>query len=152
MTKPYKRYYSTVSDSSITPQNNNWPMYTFSTADIATTKSSLQTAKEALDLIKVVPNPYYAASGYEQSQIDNRVKITNLPDKCTISIYTVNGTLIRQLTKDNQTSTYIDWDLKNHAGIPISGGIYLIYVKVDGVGEKVVKWFGSMRPIDLNSF
>jgi hypothetical protein len=54
-------------------------------------------------------------------------------------------------SKDDPT-TSVDWDLKNYAGIPISGGMYLIYVKVDGVGEKVVKWFGALRPIDLKSF
>jgi hypothetical protein len=63
----------------------------------------------------------------------------------------VGGTLIRQYAKDDANS-YVDWDLKNFAGIPIAGGMYLIYVKVDGVGEKVLKWFGSMRPIDLNAF
>ena len=44
------------------------------------------------------------------------------------------------------------WDLKNHAGIPIAGGIYLIHVKANGIGEKVIKWFGALRPVDLNAF
>jgi hypothetical protein len=30
--------------------------------------------------------------------------------------------------------------------------VYIIHVEVPGVGEKVVKWFGVMRPIDLDSF
>jgi hypothetical protein len=42
--------------------------------------------------------------------------------------------------------------MKNQAGIPISSGIYIIHVVVPGVGEKVVKWFGVLRPIDLDSF
>jgi hypothetical protein len=147
--KPYNKNYATTGSSS--PLNNNYPMYTFSTSDIATTYGDLPTAKSALDLINIVPNPYYAYSSYETSQLDNRVKITNLPEKCTISIYTVNGTLIRQFTKD-ETKTSFDWDLKNFAGIPISGGIYLIHIKADGIGEKVIKWFGVLRPIDLNAF
>ena len=149
VTKPYKRYYATSGSSN--PLNNNYPMYTFSTTDIFTDKGNHEQAKSALDLINVVPNPYYGYSGYEKNQLDNRVKITNLPGKCTISIYTVNGTLVRQYTKDDDL-TYLDWDLKNFAGIPIAGGVYLIHVKVNGVGEKVVKWFGTLRPIDLNSF
>jgi Flp pilus assembly pilin Flp len=83
--------------------------------------------------------------------LDNRVKITNLPKKCTVSIYSTNGSLIRQFTKD-ESGTAIEWDLKNYAGIPIAGGVYIIHVKADGVGEKIVKWFGSLRPIDLNAF
>jgi len=118
---------------------------------MATETNNLGAAEGALELINVVPNPYYGYSAYETNQIDNRVRITNLPQKCTITIYSVNGTLIRQYTKDDIT-TSLDWDLKNFAGIPISGGLYLIYVKADGIGEKIVKWFGALRPIDLNKF
>jgi hypothetical protein len=50
------------------------------------------------------------------------------------------------------TITSIDWDLKNHARIPVSSGIYLIHVEVPGVGERILKWFGVMRPVDLDSF
>ena len=64
-------------------------------------------------IIRVVPNPYYAFSAYEETQIDNRVRITNLPESCTISIFATNGTLVRHLTKDNNLS-YMDWDIKNH--------------------------------------
>ncbi|MFA4851746.1 MAG: hypothetical protein WC599_04430 [Bacteroidales bacterium] len=147
--KPYKTKFSTYGSSN--PLNNDYPMYNFSTDDIMTETDNVETAKTALDLINVVPNPYYGYCGYEENQLDNRVKIINLPEKCSVSIYTINGVLVRQYPKD-EVKTSIDWDLKNFAGIPISGGIYLIYVKVDGVGEKVLKWFGTLRPIDLNSF
>ncbi|MEI8201597.1 MAG: T9SS type A sorting domain-containing protein [Bacteroidota bacterium] len=150
--KPYARNYATSTNVAANPQNNNYPMYTFTTGDIATSTSNNEQAKSALDLINVVPNPYYAFSKYETSQIDNRVKIVNLPVKCTISIYSVNGTLIRQFKKDDNVRTSVDWDLKNHAGIPISGGVYIIHVKAEGIGEKVIKWFGVLRPTDLNSF
>jgi flagellar hook assembly protein FlgD len=102
-------------------------------------------------LINIVPNPYYAYSGYEKATLDNIVKITNLPDQCTVTIYTLNGTLIRKFKKDD-TKTSIDWDLKNTARIPIASGIYIIHVDVPNVGEKVLKWFGVMRPIDLESY
>jgi len=48
--------------------------------------------------------------------------------------------------------TSLDWDMKNQSGITISSGIYIIHVNVPGVGEKVVKWFGVLRPIDLDTF
>lgn len=149
--KPYKRYWSAPRVGPVSPANNNYPMYTFSTKNIATEIQNVTAAEGALDLINVVPNPYYAYGAYEQNQIDTRVRITNLPQKCTVTIYTVNGTLIRQYKKDDAI-TSLDWDLKNYAGIPIAGGLYLIHVNVDGVGEKVIKWFGALRPIDLNAF
>jgi len=149
--KPYARNYSIPGVGADNPVNDNWPMYTFNTEDIATVKGDKSVAKSALDLINVVPNPYYGFSNYETDQLDNRVRITNLPEKCTISIYTVNGTLVRQITKD-EVKTSVDWDMKNYAGIPISGGIYLLHINAPGIGEKVVKWFGVQRPVDLNAF
>jgi hypothetical protein len=131
--------------------NNGLPSYGFTTKDIATTKADNNAAKTALDLITVVPNPYYAYSDYETSQLDNRVKIVNLPENCEVKIYSINGTLVRTFKKDNNL-TFLEWDLKNQASIPISSGVYLIHVDAPGIGEKIVKWFGAMRPVDLNAF
>lgn len=159
--KPYKRFYNgmnvtssniiNASDSASAPVNANNPMYTFSTNDLKTTVNSNDAAVSALDLINVVPNPYYAYSGYEKNQLDNRIKFTNLPDKCTIRIYTISGTLVRTFTKDSQI-TSLDWDLKNQANIPVASGLYIIHVEVPGVGEKILKWFGVMRPLDLDAY
>jgi hypothetical protein len=118
-------------------------------------------------MINVVPNPYYAYSQYEKNQLDYRVKIVNLPPKCTVSIYTPSGTMVRQFKRDvagNNTSggvydpkaalnleTSIDWDLKNTTGIPVASGLYLIHVD-SPVGEKTIKFFGVLRPIDLDTF
>ena len=155
-------------------QNMNLPMYSFSTTGIATHTGQNDLATEALDQIRLVPNPYYAYSTYETSNFDNRVKITNLPEICTVSIYNLSGTLIRKYKKGEPVTSHAafnssvstiaggyvsatwdgsqDWDLKNTAGVPISSGVYIIHVDVPGVGEKIVKWFGIMRPIDLDSF
>jgi hypothetical protein len=153
--KPYHRFYSTVLRDSTymlsDTVNNNFPMYSFDTKGISTVVNNVEKAKSDLDLINVVPNPYYAYSSYETNQLDNRVKITNLPQKCTVTIYSANGTLIRQYNKD-ESKTTIDWDLKNYAGIPIAGGIYIIHIKSEGIGERVIKFFGALRPVDLNSF
>jgi hypothetical protein len=152
--KPYERYYSsplTTEGSS----NMHYPEWQFSTEGIATTYYEEEKAKEDLSLIGVVPNPYYAFAvgpGYEEAPLQTLVKIVNLPEKCTISIYNISGTLIRKFTKDNPV-TFIDWDLKNQAGIPIAGGVYLVHVKDQTTNEEViVKWFGSLRVEDFKEF
>ena len=132
--------------------NNTLPRYTFNTENIAAVKYDNIVAKNALDTIKIIPNPYYAYSNYEKNQLDNRVKIGNLPKKCTISIYSLDGTLIRRYDRDDDSSTSLDWDLKNNAGVPIASGIYLFHINAEGIGEKTLKWFGVTRPIDLDSF
>ena len=177
--KPYKPGYSPAyyKDGSSTyysdtasvafGQNRSLPMYTFGTDDLATQTDQHDLAVEALDLISVVPNPYYAYSAYETNSLDNRVKITNLPEQCTISIYNMSGALIRTFKKGEEITNLspksssspkswhdgsLDWDMKNISGTPVSSGIYIIHVNVPGVGEKIIKWFGIMRPMDLDSF
>jgi len=144
---PTTQHYSNTNGS-----NNHWyPMYEFNMDELATTTSSGFAADSALSLINVVPNPYYGYSNYEVNRLENLVKIVNLPDACTIKIYTVNGTLVRTFKKDNSI-THVEWNMKNHKNIPISSGLYLIHVDVPGVGERVLKWFGVLRPPDLDNF
>ncbi|MDQ3048247.1 MAG: T9SS type A sorting domain-containing protein [Bacteroidota bacterium] len=156
VSKEYRKNYTTntispVLDASTAPVNNNFPTYDFNTADITAHKGDNETAKNALDLINIDPNPYYAYSAYEKTALENVVKITNLPEECTVSIFTLNGTLIRKFNKSDP-KTSLDWDLKNQAKIPVASGMYIIHVDVPNVGEKILKWFGVLRPIDLDSY
>lgn len=156
-----KNYINNANGAATSPQNDNYPMYQFSiTKDIATSVGNVEVAKTALDQITVVPNPYFAASIYEGDQVENLVKICNLPPDCYVTIYSVDGTVVRKLRGPSKNVvsgsgtalTSVDWDLKNHKGLPISGGAYIIHIKAEGVGEKIIKWFGALRPVDLNSF
>lgn len=151
--KPYARHQSLLpvdSAYSGTVENNGYPKYAFSLKNLAAEQKNPVKLESDLDLITVVPNPYYAYSNYERNALDNRVKIANLPTTCVVTIYNMNGTKIRQFRKD-ESKTSLDWDLKNFAGVPIASGIYLIHIKSDE-GERIIKWFGTMRPIDLNTF
>lgn len=135
----------------IETENQGLPLYKFNTDALAPTIDSA-IGTSLLDEITVVPNPYYAYSTYETGRLDYRVKVANLPKECTVSIFTVNGILVRTFEKDDASTTSIDWDLKNQDDIPIASGLYIIHVNAPGLGEKVIKWFGVLRPIDLNSF
>jgi len=42
--------------------------------------------------------------------------------------------------------------LKNNAKVPIASGTYLIHVDGGEFGEKVIKWMGIIRELDLDSF
>ncbi len=135
-------------------ENNTQPRYFFSTKDQTMVNWSGASGDEAdalLKRIRVVPNPYLGYSAYEWNRFDNRVKIINLPRKATINIYSLDGVLIRTLTKDNETS-FIEWDLKNSVNIAISGGAYIMHVQADGIGETVLKWFAAIRPTDITTF
>jgi len=139
-----------VSKPYATREDNKLPVYEFNTSDIVASQNT-ETGENALNLINVVPNPYYAYSEYEGSPIDNRIKVTNLPPKCTINIFSTQGVLVKTFNKDDE-ATYVDWDLKNNARVPIAGGVYIIHVNVPGLGERTLKWFGVMRSLDLDSY
>ena len=171
---PYNKYMSfngtDVSRTGNTAINKNMPVYQFVINASDAVLENLATAADArqsyvdsiLSLISVVPNPYYSYSNYETaSQLETKVRFINLPtgvnkngkkEGCYIRIYTSDGTLVRTLGPTPINSTTYDWDLHNQTGIPIAGGMYLIHITVPGIGERVVKWFGTMRPVDLNSF
>lgn len=138
------------SEFTATGKNGGKPMYSWNMDDIRTVTGSRDQLAEALKLINVVPNPYYAFSTYEKSRLDTRVKITNLPETCTIKIYNVSGKLIKTIKKDNAL-TFEDWNLKNSKGIPVSSGVYLIHVDVPHVGEVIVKSFIAQRTPDMEN-
>lgn len=134
-----------------TNENNGNPAYRFSTSNIFSEIDITDQQRDKLDLINIVPNPYYGYSEYETAQLDNRVKITNLPERCTITIWNIAGQLVKTIEKDNPT-TFQDWTLKNDQGIPIAGGLYIIHIEVPGVGERIIKWYGALRTVDTQNF
>jgi hypothetical protein len=128
---------------------------------------SLITQEEyvgALSNVNVVPNPYYAYSAYETSQFSNVIKITNLPAKATVTIYSIDGSFIRQYNRDERgailsgsnrpTSTTqvfpdLEWDMRNFKDIPVASGVYLIHISAPEYGEeRTIKWFGIGRKFD----
>ncbi len=132
--------------------DNLEPEYEFSTSGVLAETNNLSLADSVLSLVRMVPNPYYAYSNYESFQFDNRVKMTNLPQVCTIRIFNSNGELIRVYDKSSD-ATFIDWDLRNQTGIPIAGGVYFVHIMAPELNsEVVVKWFGILRPFDLDTF
>ena len=147
-----------------TGQANGYPTYQFTIENKAATALDEIGITSSLDRIQAVPNPYYGFSDYETSQFTNIVKITNLPAKCTVTIYSLDGKFIRQYRRDetptippgsnrgllqDQITPALEWDLRNSQNIPIASGIYLIHVAAEELGEeRTIKWFGVNRQFD----
>jgi hypothetical protein len=105
-------------------------------------------AKDELEDIKVVPNPYLAYSLYEP-QISNAlegrgermIKFINLPQKCTIRIFNIRGETIQTLKHDTNTSDGdLNWDLRTKDGLDLAYGVYVYHVEAPGIGEKTGKF------------
>lgn len=90
------------------------------------------------DGISVFPNPYFGSNELELDKYRRFVRFTGLPVKCTIRIYSLSGIFIRRYDK-NDTSQYLEWNLLNKDGLPVSSGMYIAYIDMPGIGTKVMK-------------
>ena len=105
------------------------------------------TAKDELEKISVVPNPYVATNRWEKRTInltgrgERRIDFINLPATCTIRIYTITGALVKTLYKDSSPADgSISWNLVSEDGMDIAYGLYIYHVEAPGVGEKISKF------------
>ncbi|MFN4111500.1 MAG: hypothetical protein ACK4G1_04450, partial [Ignavibacteria bacterium] len=91
---------------------------------------------EGLNRIKVVPNPYIVSSLFEPEFGELRreplrqLQFINLPNQCTIYVFTLDGDLIKTIHHNSYNGTAI-WDLRTDGGREISSGIYLYVVKTE---------------------
>ncbi len=125
--------------------------FSFNTGSLAATRDDAETLDAGLDAISIVPNPYRGASNYDVSTFQNQVRFTNLPERASVRVYTLSGTLVRTLEKVPGTD-YLPWDLRTEDGLSIASGIYLVHVEVPGVGERVLKFGAVTRPVQLDVF
>jgi hypothetical protein len=111
--------------------------YTSSAADV-----NQVNVKAELDNINVVPNPYVAFSMAEEpgrlpeQRGGREIQFRNLPQECTIRIYTITGELVQEIYKNDYTSIAA-WDLLSFEGHRIAYGVYIYHVEVPNVGEKI---------------
>ncbi len=146
------------------PTDGN-PIYEFEFRDQAASELAETEYEGALSNIGVVPNPYYAYSSYEVTQFNNVVKLTNLPERAIVTIYSLDGKFIQQFNRDErgvaqssrpnpginstQANPDLEWNLRNNSGIPISSGVYLIHVAAPELGEeRTIKFFAINRKFD----
>ena len=93
-----------------------------------------------LDSISVVPNPYFIESDYNESPGEHRLHFTKLPNKCTISIYTVSGEFVHSINHNDLFRGDEFWDLKNGQGKLVAPGLYLYVVEASGIEPHIGKF------------
>jgi len=127
------------------------PLREFQTGDffqftLKGSKIDTDLARQELDDIGVVPNPYVGASAFEQrSQIsgrgERRLQFINLPRNCTITIFNIRGEVvdvIEHFTAEDNGSAF--WDLRTSGDQDVAYGVYIYHVEAPGVGEHVGKF------------
>jgi hypothetical protein len=113
---------------------------TFSTIGPRIARASVDVSK-----VKVVPNPYYIRADWDLNKYTNYVMFTNLPEKCTIRIFTVSGIFIKEIQHDASSNdenamggSHI-WNLRNLEELKIASGLYIFQVDSE-YGEYVGKF------------
>jgi hypothetical protein len=95
-------------------------------------------AKQDIAKINVFPNPYFGANPAELNKYQRFVTFTHMPNKATVRIFNLAGTLVRKLVK-NDISQFFEWDLRNENGLPIASGMYIAYIDMENLGTKILK-------------
>ena len=103
-------------------------------------------AEDDLDRIKVVPNPYFAATAFEGQNTFNsgrgprEIQFRYLPNKCTIRIYTISGELVKTIHHSSPMDSGTGrWDLLTNDNLAASYGVYVYHIEADNIGEKIGK-------------
>ncbi|MBN2461782.1 MAG: hypothetical protein JXB60_09260 [Candidatus Cloacimonetes bacterium] len=122
------------------------------------------SARSDMDNIYVIPNPYVGQSLFdgrrdfdEKGDKSRRIWFVNLPEKCTIKIFTLAGDLVDKIDHDGPHNEDIitvskawhqavspsgihSWDLLSKNNQIIAPGVYLFSVKDDDDNIKVGKF------------
>ncbi len=96
-------------------------------------------AKNNLENVRVVPNPYYVSEIWETGRNEHIIQFTGLPAEATIKIFNSSGELIRTLYHKSNSSIE-KWDLKNEFKQLTSSGVYFYYIE-SPAGTKTGKIF-----------
>jgi subtilisin family serine protease len=84
-------------------------------------------AAESLSGAYVFPNPYKGnGAGGEPG-----VMFASLPERATIRVFTLRGTLVRTIDHNNASGAS-RWDLDNDRGEAVAGGVYLYTIESNG--------------------
>lgn len=111
-------------------------------------KADNSIAKNKLDDIYVVPNPYVGYSIIEPttklptaSRGERRIYFENLPMQCTIRIFSLSGNLVKKIEHSGNLENGREyWNLLNEDGFGVAYGVYIAHIDAPGVGEKIIKF------------
>jgi hypothetical protein len=104
-------------------------------------------AKDQLDDIKVVPNPYIMGASWEPRRVfgagrgTRKIDFIHLPAKCTIRIFTISGSLVKTIEHNNEVlDGSQSWNLVSDDGMDIAYGVYIYHVDAPNIGKKIGKF------------
>jgi hypothetical protein len=117
--------------------------FTWSSASKVT--DDREAALEMLDKINVYPNPYLGRHAIQANRHDRWMRFTHLPQRATIRIFNLGGTMIRILEKDDPSSQYLTWDLTSQGRFLVASGIYIAHIELPDYGQTKILKLGVVQ-------
>jgi hypothetical protein len=114
---------------------------------------NVNDAREQLNKITVVPNPYVVTNVFEQplpptvrGRGERVIYFMNLPPASTIRIFSSSGDLIRTLEHNgNLENGSVQWDVRTEEGLDVAYGVYFYVVEVEGLSDKKMGKIGIIK-------
>ena len=138
--------------------NDEW--YAYNSGEVAPTAGNTFAINSSpfafgdmkLDNIKVVPNPYIVRNPWEVSSDYGIIRFNNLPNECTIRIYTLAGNLIRKIEHQVEATPTSaikggteKWDILTDNNQRPASGIYIYHISTPDNGETKTGKFAIIR-------
>lgn len=96
-------------------------------------------AKNNLNEVLVVPNPFVLGQGASQPGESDQIQFVNVPNPCTIRIYTVRGDLVKTIDVAETVGGIVTWNQITDFGQFVESGVYIFHVD-SPVGTKIGKF------------
>ena len=114
-------------------------------------KSNTNPTEENLKNIRVVPNPYVAASNFYESAYERLLQFTHLPETYVITIYTITGEIVFSFDQDDWGSEPGKgshwWNLRTINKQEVSPGLYIYTVEAKDNSGNEIKHIGKFAVI-----
>lgn len=85
--------------------------------------------KENLNEVLVVPNPFVIGEGFSRPGAGDVIQFVNIPNPCTIRIYTVRGDLVKTIIVADGAGAIASWDQVTDFGQFVESGVYIFHVE-----------------------
>ena len=97
-----------------------------------------------LSRVRVVPNPYRVGSGFKEEEHLRQLRFTNLPEECTIRIFSLTGEKVTSFDHRDNVSGNAFWDMRSINNQEIAPGLYIFHVEAPN-SDPVVGKFAVIR-------
>jgi hypothetical protein len=140
---------------SVTAFDFGWPKSNLEPLETSITENAQQVFASVVDSafgsnnkqVVVYPNPYRIDEHYRQRGFEGlgddlrsnerlrRIHFANLPPKCIIKIFSLDGDLVREIhhdkSPDDPTASHEEWGLISKNGLAVVSGLYYWVVESD---------------------